>query len=57
MNFSVKTTTVFQITGDVIVKMTAVITQMKKTVVSNSFLRDIANLTAYSMKRMTVFLS
>lgn len=36
MNSSVKTTTVFQITGGVIAKMTAVITQMKKTVVSNS---------------------
>lgn len=39
MNSSVKTTTVFQITGGVMVKMTAVIIQTKKTVVSNTFLR------------------
>lgn len=39
MNSSVKTTTVFPITGGVIVKMTAAIIRMKKTVVSNSFLR------------------
>lgn len=39
MNSSVKTTTVFQITGGVIAKMTAVIIQMKKIVVSNSCLR------------------
>lgn len=39
MNSSVKTTTVFQIIGGVIAKMTAVIIQMKKTVVSNSCLR------------------
>lgn len=38
MNSSVKTTTVFQTTGGVIAKMTAVIIQMKKTVVSNTFL-------------------
>lgn len=36
MNSSVETTTVFQITGGVIAKMTAVIIQMKKTVVSKS---------------------
>lgn len=39
MNSSVKTTTVFQITGGVMAKMTAVIIQMKKTAVSNAFLR------------------
>lgn len=38
MSSSVKTTTVFQTTGGVIAKMTAVIIQMKKTVVSNSSL-------------------
>lgn len=38
MNSSVKTTTAFQTTGGVIAKMTAVIIQMKKTVVSNTFL-------------------
>lgn len=39
MNSSVKTTTVFQITGGVITKMTAVIIQMKKIVVNNSCLK------------------
>lgn len=39
MNSNVKTTTVFQITGGVMAKMTAVIIQTKKTVVSNTFLR------------------
>lgn len=36
MNSSAKTTTVFQITGDVTAKMTVVIIQMKKTAVSKS---------------------
>lgn len=39
MNSSAKTTTVFQIIGDVTVKMIVVIILMKRTVVSNFYLR------------------
>lgn len=38
MNTSAKTTTVFQIIGDVTAKTTVVIILMKKTVVSNFYL-------------------
>lgn len=43
MNSSAKTTTVFQIIGDVIAKTIVVIILMKKTVVSNFYLNTYFN--------------
>lgn len=44
MNSSAKTTTVFQIIGDVTAKMIVVIILMKKTVVSNFYLNAYFNM-------------
>lgn len=55
MNSSVRTTTVFQITGGVIARMTAAIILMKKTAVSE-VPNNLARLTAHSISKMAIFI-
>lgn len=55
MNSNAKTTTVFQITGDVTAKMTVEIIQMKKTAVSNFYLMSCFELYSLFNKKEDFF--